>query len=83
MGTPELVFEIISQGTRSIDMVKKLNTYMRSGVKEFWLVDPMQKTIIIYVFNEKDIETLKAYKNDETAESTVFKGLAAPLNEVF
>ncbi len=83
MGTPALVVEILSPGTRSLDMVKKLNTYMLSGVKEFWLVDPMQKTIIIYIFKDKQIDTLIAYKNDETALSTAFEGLAAPLSEVF
>ena len=33
MGTPTLVVEILSPGTRSRDMVDKLNTYMLSGVR--------------------------------------------------
>ncbi len=83
MGTPALVVEILSPSTRSKDMVKKLNTYMLSGVKEFWLVDPSQKTIIVYSFNESSIESHNVYKNGEKAESRAFEGLTAALLEVF
>lgn len=83
MGTPALVVEILSPSTRSKDMVKKLNTYMLSGLTEFWIVDPKQKTIMIYVFKELQIDSFHIYKNDEVAESQVFDGLTAPLQEVF
>jgi len=83
MGTPALVVEIISPGTRSKDMVKKLNTYMLSGVEEFWVVDPKQKTIIIYAFKDLQIDSFHIYKNDEVAESQAFDGLVASLTEVF
>jgi len=83
MGTPALVAEILSQSTRTKDMVKKLNTYMLSGVKEFWVVDPKQKTIMIYVFKDLQIDSSETYKNDEAAVSRAFDGLVAPLAEVF
>ncbi|MDD4493846.1 MAG: type II toxin-antitoxin system prevent-host-death family antitoxin [Eubacteriales bacterium] len=83
MGTPSLVVEIISPGTRSKDMVKKLNTYMLSCVNEFWLVDPIQKSIIIYIFRDKQIDSLNVYRNGEAAMSNAFEGLVASLAEVF
>lgn len=83
MGTPELVIEILSLSTRSKDMVKKLNTYMLSGVKEFWIVDASQKTIIVYFFKENSIENYKVYKDGEDAESLVFEGFTVALTEVF
>lgn len=83
MGTPSLVVEIISPSTRSVDMVKKLNTYMLSGVKEYWLADPKQKTIIVYVFNDRQIDSFTIYKNGEAAASQIFDRLTAPLAEVF
>ncbi len=42
-GTPTLVVEILSDGTRSKDLVQKLNTYMLSGVREYWIVDPSKR----------------------------------------
>ena len=83
MGTPSLVVEILSPSTCSKDMVKKLNTYMLSGVKEYWVIDPEQKTIIIYGFNNVQIAGFFIYKNDETAASSAFEGLVAPLSEIF
>lgn len=83
MGTPALVVEILSSSTRSVDMVKKLNTYMLSGVKEYWLVDPIQKVITIYIFKDLQIDSSDVYKKDEAAISQTFDGLAASLTEVF
>ncbi len=83
MGTPALVVEILSPSTRSKDMVKKLNTYMLSGVEEFWVVDPAQKTVIVYTFSDLYIDSYNLYKGAEIAVSYTFDGLAVPLQEVF
>jgi Uma2 family endonuclease len=56
---------------------------MLSGVKEYWLADPVRKTIMIYGFNNLDVEEFISYKADEVAASQVFEGLEAPLAEVF
>jgi len=37
-GTPSLVIEIISDSTKTKDMTVKLELYMRSGMKEYWVV---------------------------------------------
>jgi Uma2 family endonuclease len=39
-GTPALVIEILSLGTRRRDRGPKLHAYERHGVREYWLVDP-------------------------------------------
>ena len=83
MGTPALVVEILSPSTRSKDMVKKLNTYMLSGVAEYWVVDPLQKTVMVYTFKDMQIDNLQVYKHGETAVSQAFDGLTASLAEVF
>lgn len=83
MGIPVLVVEILSPSTRTKDMVKKLNTYMLSGVQEYWLVDPVQKSIITYMYKDLDIDGFQSYKKDETVISQAFDGLTVPLLEVF
>lgn len=83
MGTPSLVVEILSPSTRSRDMVDKLNTYMLSGVKEFWVVDPCAKTILVYGFKDFQLDDFKSYAKDEIINSYYFDGLAAPLMEAF
>ncbi len=83
MGTPALVVEILSQSTRSKDMVDKLNTYMISGVKEFWIIDPNNESILIYSFKEYEISEFTAFKKDEIARSFNFEGLEVKCSEIF
>ncbi len=83
MGTPSLTLEILSHSTRSKDMIEKLNTYMLSGVKEYWVVDPRQKKILIYIFKDFTIDEFFTYEKDQVAQSSAFKGLNAEINQVF
>ena len=83
MGVPALVLEILSDSTRSRDMVDKLNTYMMSGVREYWVVDRKSRSVLVYSFKDCGIADMKSYKNGETAESFYFSGLKCGLGEVF
>ncbi len=47
-GAPDLVIEILSSSTASRDLILKLGKYQRAGVKEYWLVDPKQKRVMVY-----------------------------------
>ena len=49
-GAPDLVIEILSPSTRKKDMVIKLNKYMNAGVREYWMVDPDKRNVIVYDF---------------------------------
>lgn len=83
-GTPTLVIEIMSTSTRSKDMVKKLNTYMISGVKEYWVVDPKHQLVMIYAFNnEREVLELQTYKKEDTIKSKHFFGLEISFDEIF
>lgn len=83
MGTPTLVVEILSRSTRSKDMVDKLNTYMLSGVKEYWVIDPRNKTVLVYGFKDCAIDSFITYKKDEAVQSYWFEKLEAPIGEIF
>lgn len=83
MGTPTLCIEILSKSTRSKDMVDKLNTYMLSGVKEFWIVDPKKHSILVYGFNNFEIDEYASYKLGDILISYYFEGLEVAVNEVF
>lgn len=83
MGTPTLVVEILSPGTRSRDMVDKLNTYMLSGVREFWVVDPDSGTVLVYGFKGFQLDAFTTYKKDEQVRSYWFEGLEAAAGEIF
>ncbi len=83
MGTPTLVVEILSKSTRSKDMVDKLNTYMLGGIKEYWIVDDKNTQIMVYTFDEYEIDQVNTYRLDEMVESKVFEGLACDVMTIF
>lgn len=82
-GVPALVVEILSKSTRTKDMVYKLNSYMQSGVKEFWVVDPKNKLIQQYTFDDNRIDTSIQFKNGDVIESEIFPGLKIEIESLF
>lgn len=83
-GIPTLIVEVLSPSTKGKDLVTKLNLYMKSGVSEYWIVDLENKSIIQYSFSqEKDIQSLKILKEEDTVKSSVFESLTIPLKAIF
>jgi len=83
MGTPTLVVEIISNSTRSKDMITKLDTYRLSGVREYWIIDPKQESIMVYVFTDYEIDRVKTFEKGANAKSQVFNELSTNVDALF
>ena len=47
-GVPDIIVEVVSKSNASNDYIRKLNAYFVFGVKEYWIVDPIKRTIRIY-----------------------------------
>lgn len=52
-GAPDFTVEILSKSTRSKDMYLKQDKYRNAGVREYWIVDPDKKKVIVYLFGEE------------------------------
>lgn len=48
-GAPDMVIEILSPSTRRYDRFVKLNLYQRAGVREYWIVNPEEKTVQVFM----------------------------------
>ncbi|MDW7685065.1 MAG: type II toxin-antitoxin system prevent-host-death family antitoxin [Bacillota bacterium] len=83
MGTPTLCVEILSKSTRSKDMVDKLNTYMLSGVREFWIVDPKKQSVLVYGFKDCEVDEYSTYKAEDTVTSYYFTDLMIKVDAIF
>lgn len=55
-GAPDWIIEIVSPGSRRMDYFTKLFKYRTSGVREYWLVDPIKNFVIVYNFDRSDSE---------------------------
>lgn len=47
-GAPDLVVEVLSASTSALDQVEKRRHYERSGVREYWLVHPLDRVLTLY-----------------------------------
>ena len=55
-GAPDWVIEIISPSSRAMDYFTKLFQYQKSGVREYWIVDPIKQRVTVYFFEKELVE---------------------------
>jgi Uma2 family endonuclease len=63
-GAPDLVIEIISESTRHTDEITKRKLYERSGVSEYWVVDPVVDTVKIYRLIDRGYQRVAEVSNE-------------------
>ena len=80
-GAPDLVVEIVSKSSITKDYIKKLNNYMDFGVREYWIVNPMTRKIIIYAKTGKDDLTVCNYTFDDVVKSEIFDSLSVDFSQ--
>lgn len=82
-GIPALIAEVLSPSTKGKDLATKLNLYMKSGVREYWIVDLNKKTITLHTFTEeRDYDETYTFAAGETVKSTIFAELTLPVDSV-
>ena len=64
-GAPDWIIEIVSPGNPAYDYVRKLNLYLDAGVREYWIVDPIQKSIHVYHLVEERFKMISYTFQDE------------------
>jgi Uma2 family endonuclease len=47
-GAPDWIIEILSPATARLDQIKKLALYEKHGVREYWLVHPLDGVVYVY-----------------------------------
>ena len=84
IGAPDRVVEILSPGNTHREMREKYEVYEEAGVKEYWLVNPLEKIVLIYVLNETGTFIgLQPLTEEQTLETRLFPGLKINLGELF
>ncbi|MDY6268764.1 MAG: Uma2 family endonuclease [Selenomonadaceae bacterium] len=60
-GAPDLVVEVLSPSTRKNDRGPKMHHYAAAGVKEYWIIDPVAKSVEVYYNASGHFEIHAAY----------------------
>lgn len=55
-GAPDWVIEIVSPSSKPMDYFTKLFKYRTSGVREYWIVDPIRQRVTVYFFENESVE---------------------------
>lgn len=83
-GAPDLVIEILSPSSLRNDRLVKLRLYQRAGVREYWIVDPENKTVQVLLLDSMGIlHPHEDYGREDVAKVNVLDGCFIELNKVF
>lgn len=70
-GAPDLVMEILSPSTASLDRRRKAAIYARTGAGELWLVEPDAQTIEVYALEQSAEKPAAVYRFAEDAAAVI------------
>ena len=82
-GAPDLVVEILSPATAERDRTLKLDLYARYGVREYWIIDPDDRKITLFLRGESRFEAVGSYEAEESLRSPTLAGFSIALAEIF
>ena len=84
-GPPDLLIEILSEGNRRHDEVRKRVLYESFGVGEYWIVDPVLETIKVYRSEENRFVRVAEWSLEagDIIASPLLPGFECRLADVF
>lgn len=80
-GAPDWIIEVISPSNSGHDYVRKLQLYMDAGVREYWIVDPVEKAILVYNFEESPFKIL-SYTFQDKVKASIYDDLYIDFAEI-
>lgn len=84
IGAPDWIIEILSPGNTKKELDHKFDVYEESGVREYWLVEPNDEVVFVYVLNEEGkFIGLKPYTVGQTLTSLTLPEYTIELSELF
>ncbi len=77
VGAPDWVIEILSPSDVEHDTVEKLALYFKSGVREYWIVDPKTEKVFVYIFEKT--KTIGLFTFDDEIPVGIYANADKPL----
>ncbi len=72
-GAPDWIIEIVSPSSRAMDYYTKLSLYREAGVHEYWIVDPIKQTILVYDMAQAAAPAI--YSFSDTIKANIYDNL--------
>ena len=81
-GVPEMAIEVLSPSSTKHDRVRKFELYQRYGVIEYWIVDPVDKSVQVNILENGQYGT-KVYAKTEVVAVHTLEGCTIRLSDFF
>ena len=81
-GAPDMIIEIVSPSNASNDYVRKLYEYEKYGVREYWIVNPIERNIFVYTLNDNNYGAPKFYTFNDKVKVNIYDNLTIDFNSI-
>lgn len=81
-GSPDMIVEVISPFNPSNDYVRKLNLYEHFKVREYWIVNPIRKNILVYTLTDNGYDAPISYTFQDKIKVGIYDNLEIDFNSI-
>ena len=82
-GAPDLVIEILSETNRRNDKLIKYRMYQKAGVREYWIVDPEQRMVLVHTLEDGQYSSPDLYPATSSVPVGITEDCTVDLSLVF
>jgi Uma2 family endonuclease len=79
----DLLAEVVSADKPSRDLVLKKREYAQAGIPEYWIVNPLDETVIVYRLQGKRYARHGLFRRGQRATSALLPGFAVDVTAMF
>jgi Uma2 family endonuclease len=83
VGAPDLIMEILSPSNNKKELQNKYEVYEESGVLEYWIIHPYEKTLLVNTFTDRKYVPSKLFTFGDRVPSQCIEGFVLDLDELF
>ena len=78
----DFVLEVVSPGNPEHDRKIKRDEYARAGVPEYWLVDLIERQIVVHVLRDGAYDPAGTFRSGALANSTLLEGWSVAVDAI-
>ncbi len=83
-GAPDMIVEVLSPSSLRHDRLVKLNLYQQAGVREYWIIDPENRAVQVFLQDGSgSLRICEEYGSQDVAKVNVLDGCFIELSKVF
>lgn len=82
-GAPDLVVEVLSPSNGYKDLTHKKRMYEEFGVREYWILDPLEKAVEVLFNTENGFQIASKAYSKGFVQSQILSGFAVDVEQLF